>query len=711
MAKKQTTDGDAKTDGGHLVGSASELVERARAAYDNGDPAGADNILRQLLAQLPDCAPAWHLQGIIAANAEAKDRAAACFAKAATLSPDTAAYCAALGESLDRLHRPGDAAAAWAQAVRSAPTEPGYRSRLAQSFVAAGALEDAHRQHEIMLRTHAGDTARRLHFAFALMRARHHRLAAAELDSILERTPGHAETRLALATCLHRLGTLDRAIEHYRAALETYPERLDTWSSLAAALRETGDAAEALRVADSVLARQLDHSPALNNRALALCDLGRHAEALESLEQASANDPANIEIRHNLAVTLHAAGRPDDSECMLRTIVETCPDGPESWRSLGNLLRETERFGEAEACYRRVLDLRPLDFKTYGSLGLALLNQDKADAAAAVYEKALALQPDHPDIRMSLGIAQLLAGDYRMGWRNYEARWETSGIADAQPSPDLPPWDGSADGKILVHAEQGFGDTLQFCRYVPIVAGAGNPVVFECQPPLLTLLRASFADLPEDRVTVIARGDPRPPADAHAPLLSLPRLLGTELSTVPADVPYLAADPRATARWRQRFGADKPAIALVWAGNPERQDDRMRSCPAAALAPITAIPGAGFYSLQKDATDATPDGMTDLAPHLNDFADTAAAIAALDLVITVDTAAAHLAGGLGKPVWVLLGRGADWRYLTGREDSPWYPTMRLYRRMNEMGWQALCERVARHLNRLISDGRPWQDRP
>jgi hypothetical protein len=294
---------------------------------------------------------------------------------------------------------------------------------------------------------------------------------------------------------------------------------------------------------------------------------------------------------------------------------------------------------------------------------------------------------------MSLGIAQLAAGDFDQGWMNYEARWSAARFTSPKRAFPAPRWRGESLGpgaggaarRLLIHAEQGFGDTLQFCRYIPLIAERGGAVVVECQPALRRLLD-SLAEPYAGQVTVISRGDALPAVDFHIPLLSLPHILQTTLSTIPAFVPYLkASEPEARA-WRNRLGGGSLNIGLVWSGNAKRQDDHMRSCPIDDLRPLLDLPGLRLFSLQKDRQEPLPDGIEDLSPDLSDFGATAAAIDALDLVVSVDTAVAHLAGAMGRPVWVLLGYAADWRYLLDRNDSPWYPTMRLFRQARAGDW-------------------------
>jgi len=311
-----------------------------------------------------------------------------------------------------------------------------------------------------------------------------------------------------------------------------------------------------------------------------------------------------------------------------------------------------------------------------------------------------------PDGHWNLALALLVQGHFPEGWEEYEWRWKTKGLLSPRQLLPQPLWDGRplAGRAILLHAEQGLGDTIQFIRYLPLVAQRGGRVIVECQPELQRLVQAMTPDIP-----VLARGQPLPDFAFQCPLLSLPKALGTTLATIPATVPYLHADAQNVQMWRDRLAGHGSAlkVGLIWAGNPHHKNDRNRSVKLASLAPLAQVPGVQFYSLQKGAAAAQaktpPPGMDliDRTDDLQDFADTAAMIANLDLVIAVDTSVVHLAGALAKPVWTLLPYCPDWRWLLKRQDSPWYPTMRLFRQPEIGDWDSVIQQLAAALaNRL-----------
>jgi hypothetical protein len=380
------------------------------------------------------------------------------------------------------------------------------------------------------------------------------------------------------------------------------------------------------------------------------------------------------------------------------------PDFPEARNNLGNALREQRQLDDAIACYRVAIGLRPDYPEAHNNLGTALMEQGRLDEAAASYRNAILYKPDYPDPHANLATVLLAQGDMAAGWREYEWRWEMRQMIGGRRGFAQPQWQGeAAEGRtLLIHAEQGYGDTLQFCRYATLAAAAGLRVIIEAPKPLVRLLRSvPGVDL------VLRSGAELPAFDLHCPMLSLPLALGTTLATIPGATPYLHAEAAQAASWQARLAAiagGGPRIGLVWAGNPglslpaKAAMDRRRSLSPEQLAPLLETPGMRFFNLQKDGPAAPAQfPLVDVMGEMGDFADTAALIVNLDLVISVDTAVAHLAGALGKPVWLLNRFDTCWRWLTGRCDSPWYPTLRIYRQPRPADWDAVLAEVARDL--------------
>ncbi|MGH7306413.1 MAG: tetratricopeptide repeat protein [Candidatus Rokuibacteriota bacterium] len=486
-----------------------------------------------------------------------------------------------------------------------------------------------------------------------------------------------------------------------------------------------------------ILARAPDHPDALHLLGVVAAQAGDADRAVDLIRRAIAGQPGNAEFHANLALALRKATRLDEAVAAYRRAADLAPDRPEAWVSLGKACLDcgelepavaafqralalrpaygeaannlgvtyTRRgdLGEALRAYERALELDPRHVTTRSNLAATLYNLGRLDEAIAMARRALELDGECAEAHLTLGASLLISGRLAEGWPEYEWRWRCPGLQSPSPYPQ-PAWDGSdpAGRSILLCSEQGLGDTIQFVRYAPLVAARGARVVLGCRPALKTLLQ-TVGGIEQ----VVADGERLPPVDLQAPLMSVPRLLGTTLESIPARVPYLAADPRRRDVWRARLslGPRSLKVGLVWAGQPQNRTDRWRSIPLRVLAPLGAVAGVGFVSLQGGAAARqaveSPFPLVDHDAELHDFADIAALVANLDLVISVDTAGAHLAGALGRPVWTLLPSAPDWRWLLEREDTPWYPTMRLFRQTKAGDWAEVVARVAAALRREV----------
>jgi Flp pilus assembly protein TadD len=475
---------------------------------------------------------------------------------------------------------------------------------------------------------------------------------------------------------------------------------------------------------------QVDAAVALGN---SLLQAGRHADAAVAYERALALAPGNARIHNNLAVARAEQGRFAAAVAGYRAALRLDPDYAEAHYNLGNALRELARPADALVAYERACALRPDWPAAHCNRGLALASQGREALAESAYRRALSLQPDYPLAHNNLGLAlelqgrlgeamahfdralelapelasahsnraqlHLLQGDFRAGWPEYEWRWRLPGVS--LPVLAIPSWDGAPlNGRsVLLRAEQGFGDTLQFVRLAPLLKAMGGEVVLECQP-ILTRLLATAPGID----AVVARGEALPHCDVQIPVASLPGVLGLlDPDCVPSDVPYLSAEPGLVDRWRDALAShDGCKVGIAWKGNPRHPQDAHRSIPREAFAPLAEVRGTTLFSLQVDEVAAEAPWLVDVVggrhPLLG-FADTAAILANLDLVISCDTATAHLAGALARPVWIALPLVPDFRWLLEREDSPWYPTARLFRQTRLDDWQEVFLRIAMALAR------------
>jgi Tfp pilus assembly protein PilF len=418
---------------------------------------------------------------------------------------------------------------------------------------------------------------------------------------------------------------------------------------------------------------------------LALLQAGRPREAIVQFRKALAMAPELPDVAVSLGCALHLLGNYQEAVAAYDAALAMAPALAPAWNNRGNALLALCRHGDAGASYSRALELAPELQDARVALATCYQALGRVEEALAACETVLEADPGHAEAHWNRALLLLLKGDYRQGWREYEWRWRKRGFTSPLRDFPQPRWQGEPiPGRtILVHAEQGFGDTLQFCRYVPLVAARGDQVVFECHPPLVPLMES----LAGDSVRVIALGEPLPSFDLHIPLLSLAGIFDTTVESVPTEVPYVAP-PADCLPFLAGQNIDNGClrVGLCWAG--KAYPDPGRSCPAELLTPLAEIDNVSWYSLQVGWERALPLPMTDFTGHIRDFGDTAALIAQLDLVITVDTSVAHLAGALGKPVWVMLpAYKTDWRWLDARSDSPWYPeVMRLFRQPRRGDW-------------------------
>jgi Flp pilus assembly protein TadD len=558
--------------------------------------------------------------------------------------------------------------------------------------------------------------------------------AVAAVRQALQYQPQHAEACNLLGVLLAQQGRFVEAVGCFCQALQLRPVWPEADNNLRLACGHLEgqpgglaalERAAALRPADAALQYRLG---------MALTNHGRLEEATARLREAVRLDPGHVLAHGNLGNAYLLANRLDDAAGCFRTVLHLRPDSAEALHNLGVVGLKQERWQDAAAHFRHAVACKPGYADAHGSLGQALVRLDRLDEGLAHLEQALVLKPDSPDAHCTMGYALavwgrhaealacletalrlkpdhadahferalvwLLQGNWQRGLPEYEWRWKTGRFPEVPRSQPI--WDGSdlAGRTILLHAEQGLGDTLQFIRYAPLVRQRGATVVAACQEPLLPLLSRCAAI---DHL-VGANAEP-PPCDVRAPLLSLPLLLGTTPDSAPAQVPYLHADPTLVERWRQEVRPGPPfKIGIVWQGNPSHRKDNLRSVPLRHFAPLARLEGVRLYSLQKGhgsqqlAEFAERWAITDLGDRLTEhagaFTDTAAVLMTLDLLIAADTAIVHLAGGLGRPVFLALSSVPDWRWLLDRPDTPWYPTMRLFRQSRRGDWDSVFRSIA-----------------
>ncbi len=512
----------------------------------------------------------------------------------------------------------------------------------------------------------------------------------------LRLNPNHIEAHNNLGHALAKQGNVEAAIASYQQSIALEPNSAELYSNLADALMMQNHFEEAITYYQQALTLQPNSAEVHNYLGVAL-QQKRIEEATAHYQQAVNLEPKAPGAHINLGNVLREQGQLQTAITHYRRAVTLDPHFPEAHYILGAALTEEGQLQMAILHYQRALALNPNYLDAYNNLGVALMEEGQLQSAITRYQQALALNPNSARVHYNLSLALLKSGDFQQGFAEHEWRWQTE---DTPNRPFFQPlWDGSSlEGKtILLHGEQGLGDQIQFIRYVPLVAQYKGRIVVECSPPLARLF-TTIVGISQ----IITRGESLPKFDVHAPLMSLPEILGTTLETIPATIPYL--HPMASIPLGLETSPNvRLKVGIVWGGNLRFKGDHKRSCTLSYFLKLLN-PNIAFFSLQKgpqvdELTKLSPQvPIQDLSSQLNDFADTASIVAQLDLIISVDTSVAHLAGALGKPTWVLLPFSPDWRWMLKRDDSPWYPTMRLFRQSHRGDWVGVFEQVKQALH-------------
>ncbi len=615
-------------------------VDIAMALHRQGSLPEAERGYREVLQQQPNHFGALYLLGVVALQTRHTERAVELFRNAIKVNANVAFAHGSLGKALMDLKRPAEALACFERAIALKP-DTGM-AHLNRGM----ALDELMRPEE----------------------------ALASCDRAIQLQPD-----LPAAHC--NRGNILQALDRHEEALASYDRAIQIHSNYPLAHYNRGNAllaldycAEAVAAYDRAVALRPDLAPAFSNRGNALLRLKRYDEAMASYARA----------------------------------LELQPNSADTYSNRGALLQELRRYDEALASYERAVALSPNYSAAHSNRGLVLHQLDRFDEALAAFKAGYAASPSNAEAHFGEAQTRLLLGDFARGLPEYEWRSRGEQMQHEQRNFTQPLWregDDIAGKTILIYAEQGFGDTIQFCRYVPLVAQRGARVILEVQEPLRELMTGLAGP-----AQVLAKDSALPDFDMQCPLLSLPLVFRTELATIPAAVPYLRAPAQAVTEWEARLGPKRrPRIGLVWSGRTDTVERSYRSIPLSGLLALLDA-DATFVSLQKfmGRADAAllkeRNDLLDFADELKDFSDTATLISTLDLVISIDTGVAHLAGALAKPVWVLLTHSADWRWLRERDDSPWYPTARLFRQDGTRAWDGAIARVHAALPEFLQGG-------
>jgi tetratricopeptide (TPR) repeat protein len=681
------------------------ILQNAIAMHQRGQLAEAEQCYREILKFDPDDFDAVHLLGLIFVQRGQFVEGERQIARALEIDPNEPTALYNRGNALQELNRSDEALASFDKAIA---VKPDY----AEAFGNRGNALKALKRYDDALASYEKAIALRPDYAEAfsnrgnaLQELKRFDEALANYDKAIALKPDYAAAFTNRGACLEELKHFREALASYDKAIMFKPAYAEAYNNRGNALSGIKSFDEALASYDKAIALKPDYAEAFCNRGGALGKLKRFAEALASYDRALAVRPDYAEAFSNRGVTLHELKRFDEALASFDRALSMRPDYAEALSNRGVTLHALKRFDEALAIYNCALAVRPDYADALSNRGWTLHELKRFDEALASYDRAIAVQPDSAQAHWNKSLVQLLTGDLYSGWREHEWRWKNDSLGLVKRDFAQPLWlgeDGIKDKTILLHGEQGFGDTIQFCRYVPLVAARGGHVLLEVPAPLQGLM-ASFADVAQ----VVSTKHKLPHFDFHCPLPSLPLAFGTRIGSIPMDVPYLAAPPESVRSWTftPRSKGDLK-IGLSWSGRPEHKNDANRSINLRSLLPLLDVE-ANFVSLQKDvrANDAAilkcRSDLVHYGNELNTFSDTAAVISKLDLVISVDTSVAHLAGALAKPIWILLPFVADWRWLLDREDSPWYPTARLFRQTAPGDWSGVIGRVAVELDKLL----------
>lgn len=670
--------------------------------YQRGAAADAEALLRQSIA-IEAGARALSDLGAILGESGRIDEALAQFDAALRVEPNDVQTLVRLGNTLIGLHRHEQALAAFDRALAVSPLVLDALCNRGSALRALGRHQDALDTYDRALMVDPRSFESWFNRGLVLRALQRPADALPCFDRAIGIRPGIAAMLSARGETLVALGRLNEALGAFNEAIAADPALIDALYNSAVALERLNRADEALARCERMLALAPHDARAFACRGNALLQLARYDDALDSYARALDLAPGAPDIECNRGTALRFLKRFDEALRCYDTALASDDRFAEAWANRSSVLQDLHRYDEAMHSLDRALALRPDHATSWLNRGNLHSATGRADDALAAYDRAIALDADDVEARVARASLHLVEGDFARGWAEYEWRLRDPAIARHARPFTQPAWrgDGALDGRtILVHAEQGFGDTLQFCRYVPQLAAQGARVVLEVPPPL----RALVASL-EGPAQVIARGEPLPPFDCHCPLPSLPFALRALLPGIPQHMPYLHADPQRVRQWAALLGNRRcPRVGLAWAGNPEHRNDHRRSIDFARLAPLFDL-DVDWISLQKNVT-TRERALLENAPvlrvedELGDFAETAALIASLDLVISVDSAVAHLAGALGHPVWVLLPDPPEWRWMRERLDSPWYPGARLFRQSVPGEWAGVIDAVRAALGRL-----------
>jgi tetratricopeptide (TPR) repeat protein len=640
-----------------------EIFNLAQRQHQAGKLGDAQANYRAVLEANPGHAAAMHFLGLTELQMGRREAALELMGRAMKLESGRADFWCNYGLTLSASGRAEEAAAAYRRALELNPDYAEAHNNLGIALVALGEMEKA----------------------------------IEEYRAAIARRGNYPEAYNNLGSALQPVKKLDEAIEAFEMALKMRPEFVEAQNNLGNALLDAGRIEEARDAYSRALtaARKLPQS--FYGMGNALRKLGQLDEAIAAFGEALEMRPDYVEAYTNLGEALLASGRVGQAVSTLAKAVELAGDHATILYNYANALMQDGKYELAKTMFHRALEKKGDYPEALSNLGNAMLAQGQIEEALGVYDRAIEMHPDFALAHWNRSFALFVTGDWDQAWREYEWRWKVESFNLKRPTRGEQ-WDGGdlRGRRILLYTEQGFGDAIQFFRFARVVADRGGEVIVQAPGELVRLFRQGTG------MEIVAAEEGLPEFDVHYPLLSLPLLLGTRLETIPARAAYLFADPDLVKQWREKIPADPGVlkVGLVWRGRA--MPDAQRSIPSELLEKLGSVENVWFMNLQVGHSAAAPPfAIADFRDEMKDFAETAAAMANLDLVLTIDSAAAHLAGALGVRTWTMLKFVPDWRWLRDREDSPFYPTMRLFRQSSPGDWTGVIERVAEEMKLLV----------
>ncbi|MCD8544274.1 MAG: tetratricopeptide repeat protein [Sulfurospirillum cavolei] len=693
------------------------LMEQALRLHKLSKLDEAQAMYETILRAEPHHADALHLLAMTYNARNQKDKALTLIRQALQIKQHPI-YYNSLGVVLKAQGKFDEAIDAYKKALSLSPNDAGMHHNLGSALHAQGKIAEAITSYTQALAFNPNDAE--LHYTLGVALYDNHQVnnAITALNKAVSLNPSYTDAYYNLGVALQHSGRLDEAIKAYTKAVSLNPNYVVAYNNLGVSLYDKGQIDQAIKIFIKTLSLDPRYADAYFNLGNALQRQKKTHHAIEAFRKALALNPHYVDAYNNLGVALKAQGDIDKAIASYTQALVLDPHHAGVYNNLGSAFKSQDKIDKAIESYTQALSLDPTYIDAYNNLGNALYDQGRIDEAIQAYIKALSFNPNHADARWNHALALLISGNLVEGFKGYEYRWEVeSSLKRFKRTFPKPLWLGKEDlneKTIVIHSEQGLEDTLQFCRYIEILARKGAYVIFEVQKPLVRLLQNL-----KGVSRLIQTGDLLPSFDYHCPLLSLPHALKTSLETIPCPIPYIEATPMSIAFWKDTLGEKRAfRIGLVWSGGFRANQPELwhinnrRNIPFELIAKLNRA-NVDFYSLQKGEpaesefkeharTFWKSDNLFNYMSEVRDFADTAGLISQMDLILSVDTSTAHLAAAMGKPVWLFNRFDTCWRWMLHREDSPWYPSLRLFRQPSFGDWESVIKKMKECLDTVLA---------